>query len=112
MACNNGRYADKNFLEQVDKHEQKITFYGVGVHHQNGISESAVKIHTLRARTLLLHAKRYWPTVISTMLWPYNLLAFVEFHNLWGIGEDNKTPMMRLLRLKECPDLKMEYTFG
>ena len=45
------------------------------------------------------------------MLWPYDPLASVEFHNLWGIGEDNKTPMMRLLRLKELPDLKMEHTF-
>ena len=55
----NGRYADNKFIEQVDKHEQKITFCGVGAHHQNGISESAVKKHTLRARMLLLNAKRY-----------------------------------------------------
>ena len=61
---------------------------------------------------LLLHARRYWPAAISTMLWPYALLASVEFHNLWGIEEDNKTPMMRLLRLKELPDLKMEHSFG
>ena len=28
--ADNGRYADKEFIEQVDKHEQKITFCGVG----------------------------------------------------------------------------------
>ena len=98
--ADNGRYADKEFLDQVDRCEQKITFCGVGAHHQNGISEAAVMKHTLRARTLLLHARRYWPAAISTMLWPYALLTSVEFYNIWGIGADNKTPMMRLLRLK------------
>ena len=46
------------------------------------------------------------------MLWPYALLSSVEFQNLWRIGEDNKTPMMGLLKLKEFPDLKMDHTFG
>jgi hypothetical protein len=66
--ADNGRYADKEFLDQVDRCEQKITFCGVGAHHQNGISEAAVKKHTLRSRTLLLHVRRYWPPTISTML--------------------------------------------
>ena len=66
--ADNGRYTDKEFIEQVDKHEQKITFCGVGAHHQNGVAEASVKKHTLKARTLLLHAKRYWPAAISIML--------------------------------------------
>ena len=96
----------------MDRLEQKITFCGVGAHHQNGIAEAGVKKHTLKGRTLLLHAKRYWPAAISTILWPYDLLASIELHNLWGIGEDSCTPMMRLLGLTEFPDLKLEHTFG
>ena len=77
--ADNGRYTDKEFIEQVNKHEQKISFCGVGAHHQNGVAEASVKKYNLKARTLLLHAKRYWPAVISTMLWPYALLPSVEF---------------------------------
>ena len=46
------------------------------------------------------------------MLWPYAFLVSVEFHNLWGIGEDGLTPIMRLLGLTEFPDRKLEHTFG
>ena len=74
---------------------QTITYCGVGAHHQNGITKSAIKHDTLQARTLLLHAKRYWPTVITTMLWPLALLTAAEHHNLWHIKEDGKTHMMQ-----------------
>ena len=43
---------------------------------------------TLQARTLLLHAKRYWPAVITTMLWSFALLKAAENHNIWHIKED------------------------
>ena len=46
------------------------------------------------------------------MLWPHALLASVEFHNLWAIGDDGLAPMMRLLGLTEFPGLKLEHTFG
>ena len=59
-----------------------------------------------------MHAKRYWPAAITTILWPFGLLESVEFHNLWEIGEDGHTPMMRLLNLWEFPDMKMEHIFG
>jgi len=110
--ADNGRYADEEFIKEVDNLEQKITFCGVGAHNQNGIAEAGVKKHTLKTRTLLLHAKRYWPAAITTMLWPFALLASVEFHNLWEIGENGQTPMMKLLNLWEFPDMKMEHTFG
>ena len=86
--ADDGRYADEESIREVDKLEQKITFCGVGAHHQNGIAEAGVKKHTLKARTLLLHAKRYWLATITTMLWPFALLASVEYHNLWETGED------------------------
>ena len=55
----NERYEDEGFIKELDKHDQKVTFCGVGVHHQNDIAEAVVKKHTLRARTLLLYAKKY-----------------------------------------------------
>ena len=92
--ADNGRYAEKDFKEAVTFADQTITFCGVGAHHQNEIAETAIKKDTLQARTLLLHAKRYWPAVITTMLWPFALLTAAENHNLWHVKEDGQTPMM------------------
>ena len=110
--ADNGRYAEKDFKEAVSFADQTITFCGVGAHHQNGIAEAAIKKDTLQARTLLLHAKRYWPAVITTMLWPFALLTAAENHNLWHVKEDGQTPMMKFLDIKEFPDIKQEHTFG
>ena len=35
--ANNGRFADNGFINDVNGKDQKITFCGVGAHHQNGI---------------------------------------------------------------------------
>ena len=35
----NGRFADNGFIDAINTKYQKITFCGVGAHHQNGIIE-------------------------------------------------------------------------
>ena len=52
--ADNGAFAHNGFLDSVSKKDQKITFCGVGVHHQNGIIKNKNKMLTLAARTLLL----------------------------------------------------------
>ena len=69
--ADNGTFAHKGFLDEVNQKEQKITFCAVGVHHQNGIIENKNKMLTLSARTLLLHGIRMWPQMIDTMFWPF-----------------------------------------
>ena len=110
--ADNGRYAEVDFKQAVKDLEQSIKYCGVGAHHQNGIAEAAIKRLTLRARTLLLHAKRFWPEAITTMLWPYALLAACDAHNNWSVDKDGKTPMMKLLNLDIFPEMKFEHTFG
>ena len=56
--ADNGRFADKGFIDACRLETQLITFCGVGAHHQNGIAERFIKSLTLGGRTLLLHAKR------------------------------------------------------
>ncbi len=41
--ADNGRFADNGFIESVNRSDQKITFCGVGAHHQNGIIEKRTK---------------------------------------------------------------------
>jgi hypothetical protein len=54
--ADNGTFAHKGFLDEVNRKDQKITFCAVGAHHQNGIIENKNKMLTLAARTLLLHS--------------------------------------------------------
>ena len=63
----NGAFAHKGFLDEVNRKAQKITFCAVGAHHQNGIIENKNKMLTLSARTLLLHGIRMWSLMIDTM---------------------------------------------
>jgi hypothetical protein len=53
--ADNGAFARKGFLDEVNQKDQKITFCAVGAHHQNGIFENKNKMLTLSAKTLLLH---------------------------------------------------------
>ena len=109
--ANNGRYAEEDFKEAFSSANQSITFCGVGAHHQNGIAEAAIKQSTLQARTCWLHARRYWPSMITTVLWLFTLLIITENHNLWHIDNDGKTPMMKLFGISAFPDIKQEHTF-
>ena len=79
--ADNLRFNDKNFKGDILKGGQTITFCGVGAHHQNAVVESKIKEVCNGGRTILLHAKWRWPSVISTALWPYAVQAIVERHN-------------------------------
>ena len=111
--ADNGRFAEQSFVEDVKKSSQRITFCGVGAHHQNGISENAIKQLTLSSRTLLLHAQSHWPEYITTMLWPFALKAAADRRNQLHLDLDGNTPDMKFsdvaaksLRLKDF------HTFG
>ena len=73
--ADNGRFAERSFTSDVKRNLQRITFWGVGAHHQNGITENVIKQLTLISRTLLVHAQSHWPEYITTMLWPFALKA-------------------------------------
>ena len=75
--ADNGRFAENDFVDAVNTKSQKLTFCGVGAHHQNGIIENKNKILTTGARTLLLHGIRMWLQMIDDMFWPFVM-------SLWG----------------------------
>lgn len=41
--ADNGRYADKRVMDDIARCNQRISFCGVGVHHQNAIAEREIK---------------------------------------------------------------------
>ena len=53
----NGVFTARDFIAHVHESDQRITFSGVGAHHQNGIAERAIGTAVRKARTQLLHAQ-------------------------------------------------------
>ena len=94
--ADNGRFADNGFREDINAKDQKITFCGVGAHHQNGIIENKNKILTQGARTLLLHGMRMWPQMIDSMFWPFAFKAMAERMNSLQLNADGSTAESRL----------------
>ena len=45
--ADNGRYAEHMFKDDCNDKMQRLTFCGVGAHHQNGIAEAKIKQLTL-----------------------------------------------------------------
>ncbi len=110
--ADNGRFAEVLFRQEVDMCGQKITYCGVGAHHQNGIVERAIQDATFDARTLLLHAKRYWPEMISTALWPLAIKAADEKYNKINFAPDGSTPESRFTGNSPENDLRYYHTWG
>lgn len=92
--ADNGRFAEPAFVQDCRACHQELTFCGVGAHHQNGITERAIKDVTLILRTLLLHAMRYWPEYIATMLWPFAAKCAQDRINNLQANLDHETPDM------------------
>ena len=90
--ADNGRFADNGFIDSINDSDQKITFCGVGAHHQNGIVENKNKILTQGARTLLLHGMRMWPQMVDEMFWPFAMKAVAERLNTLQIDTLGRTP--------------------
>ena len=92
--ADNGRFAEPAFIKDCESKGQKLTFCGVGAHHQNGIVERRIKEITLGSRTLLLHAIRYWPEYMTTMLWPFAVKCTEDRLNNLTINKQGNTPEM------------------
>ena len=111
--ADNGRYAEHSFKNDCANKLQNLSFCGVGAHHQNGISEAKIKQLTLAARTMLLHAQRYWPEYISTILWPFALMAAADRMNNLHIDLKGLTPEMKFSQaIASSVKLKNYHTFG
>ena len=111
--ADNGKFAEKSFMLDIKRCMQRVTFCGVGSHHQNGISDNAIQQLTLISRTLLVHSQCYWPEYITTMLWPFALKAAQGRINQLNMNLDEKTPDTRFSGVAAHHiQLKDFHTFG
>ena len=79
--CDNGRFADKPFVDDVQTVHQTITFCRVRAHHQNGVAGRRIWDITENAHTSLLYAAHRWPKAIAANLWPQAIKHVVNVRN-------------------------------
>jgi hypothetical protein len=91
--ADNGRFAERLFLDYTALHSQGVSLCGVNAHFQNGIAEKRIRDLTERARTSLLHAMNRWPSAVSIDLWPYALRFANEMHNSTPLLALGHTPL-------------------
>ena len=92
--ADNGQFAENSFKEDCVRKMQNPTFCGVGAHHKNGISERIIKDLTFSSRTLVLPTQRHCPEYITTMFWPFSLVAAADRMNNIHVDMHGQTPEM------------------
>jgi hypothetical protein len=79
--ADNAPFGAKQFTDDLDARNQRITYSGTGAHHQNGVAERAIQTVTSWARAMLLHAVLHWPDQADLSLWPFALEYAVYLWN-------------------------------
>jgi hypothetical protein len=110
--CDNGRFADASFKEDVATKGQTISFSGVGAHHQNGIAEHRIRNLTESARSMILHAIHHWPQAITANLWPQALKHACNICNALPQVLSKSSPLSLFTRVQVNPDLWHFHVFG
>ena len=60
----NGLYKAAEFRAELRDNDQHITYYGVGVHNENGAAERDTRTMVEKTRIVLLNAHVRWPSLI------------------------------------------------
>eukprot|EP01082_Thalassiosira_pseudonana_P008995 g7858.t1 g7858 contig26:424712-426022(+) len=110
--CDNGRFADKAFINHCEQQQQHITHCGVNAHFQNGIAEKAIRDIQEQARKQFLHARSRWPEVIHLALWTYALRMAIHLHNTVPNLADGQSPLKVFASLAVGSKMRDNHTFG
>ena len=110
--CDNGRFADKAFVDDVQAVHQTITFCGIGTHRQNGIAERRIWDITKNAHTSLLQAAHRWPKAIAANLWPQAIKHVVNVRNSLPRPGKTESPLSKFAGTSVQPTLKHFHPFG
>lgn len=110
--ADNGRFADNLWRDDVAKQGQKLTFSGVGAHHQNGRAEKRIRDLQDLARTSLIQANRMWPDAINSNLWPYALRHSNDSINCTHFKGKDLTPIEIFSGSDVIPNVSQTHPFG
>ena len=111
--ADNGRYSENGLMASLNANSQTIILCGVGAHHHNGIVEQRIRTVTEISRTILLHAQRYWPEYVDTMIWHFAVNSAIERLNFLRLCLDENNPTAKFYNIKNIKPNAHEYhTFG
>lgn len=112
--ADNGRFTDTAFREDLRIHSQSLSLCAVGHHAQNGIVEKKIGLLTETARTMLLHAERFWPEAISSILWPFALKLAAHIHNHCHVSNTGVSPVALFTSTPTAYESSLDifHTFG
>ena len=89
---NNGAFHSAEFKADLHRKKQVIYFSGTGAHHQNGVSERAIRTVVGWARAMILHTALHWPEAADLKLWPLAMDYAVHIWNNIPNYEHDMTP--------------------
>jgi hypothetical protein len=110
--ADNGIFAEAEFLRAIEKANQTISFCGVNAHHMNGHAEKRIRDLQENARSMLLHAKRRWPSAVTVNLWPYAVRMANDVHNFAPSIKEGVSPIERFSQVQVSPKVRHSHTFG
>ena len=92
----NGCFAKLGLHNEVYRCNKTISFRGVEDHRQNRIVERHIGKISVRDRTVLLHAKRFWPEGIAHMFWPFAISEAMHLVNTLTLDASGQTHLPSL----------------
>ena len=107
--ADNGRYAEKAFMQDVKDKNQQISYCGVGSHHQNGIAERRIKSLGEDATSMLAHGQFMWPEAVTKKLWPFAYKAACRAKNKFKLDENGHSPEQKLSGVIKTPIMRNEH---
>ncbi len=110
--ADNGRFAELTWSTDALMKGQRMSYSGVGAHHQNGRAEKRIRDLQDLARSSLLHANKRWPTAIDARLWPYAMRKANGNLNESPHPTKLKTPLQLFSKVDIHPSVKDEHPFG
>ena len=87
---------------------KRITYAGVGAHHQNGVAKQRIRVLQDLTCTQLIHANQRWLAAINAHLWPYALWSACAAWN----ESPNMKDSAQISPEQDFTKVKMNHTFG
>ena len=91
--ADNQPFSSAEFRSDCKLKGQTLDFSGVHAHHQNGVSERALRTVTQWARSLMLHSMLHWPDETDVTLWPMALEHAVYLWNYMPNAQSGLAPI-------------------
>ena len=109
--ADNGRFANKGFIDNCQLNNQHLTYCGVNAHFQNGIAKKRIWDLQEATRTSLLFALHKWPRMLSIHLWPYAMHTANETMISTPTKYGDKSPQELFSGINMLPIIKHFHTF-